>query len=470
MPIIQFSGLASGIDGKAITDAMIEAKRLASIPLENKVAINDAENEALEEFNTKLLSLNTIVNDFLTLAGGAIEKQASSSNEDAVRAVASSNAGTASTTINVLNLARTATISFDDRFAGPDAKVAPGLVGTGTLSITVGVGDAQQTVDISVTNQTTLEELVAKISDALPGKVQGSFVNAGTETSPEYVMLIQGLESGVDLGTLSVTASPELAGAGVFQSQNVVQAEDALIEIAGIGQVRRPKNQINNLLPGVSLDLKQAGTGAVTIGVSTDSSATAKKVADMVAAFNDIVKYSDENDTIERVEDEEGANNVFGSLARTRVDDQAIDALRRALADAQSGIPDSSVQTMADLGITTERDGTLKFDETKFSQAIGQNAGAVESLLQRFSDRVGTSNGVIANYTRFNGLVDMAVNANNTETESINARLQRLEANLARQREGLERIFANLESTVGRLNNDSSALVSLISGGGVQQR
>ena len=96
MPDIKFSGLASGIDGEAIIQATIEARRLAAIPLENKVTQNESESTALEEFNTRLLSIRDSVKEFLTLAGGAVSRTASSSNEDSVVGIASSNAPTLS--------------------------------------------------------------------------------------------------------------------------------------------------------------------------------------------------------------------------------------------------------------------------------------------------------------------------------------------------------------------------------------
>lgn len=464
MPVVQFSGLASGIDGQAITEALIDAQRLASAPLENKVTANEEETTALEEFNTLLLTLDSQVADFLTFRGGAVDKNARSTNEDAVSAVASSDAAAATTTINVLNLARSATVSFDDRFTSVDQPIAPGLTGPGSISINVGSGDELTTVDVPITSTTTLSGLVQAITDALPGKAQASFVNAGTETNPEYALLIQGVESGVELGTMSVSVSGNVAAEGILQGQNVLQAEDAVVEVSGIGQVRRAKNQINNLIPGVSLDLKQAGTGPTTISVSSDATKTAEKVANMVEAFNAIVEFSEENDRIERVESENGVTNVFGDLARTRVDDQAIDSLRRALSSSISSVPDSIVRTMADLGITTERDGKLKFDESTFLEAVGKDPQSSEQLLQGFADRIGSAEGTIAQYTRFNGLIDTAKNSNKNENDSINKRLERLEQNLERQRESLNLLYSRLESRVSDLNSQGEALNNILAG------
>lgn len=464
MPTVSFSGLASGIDGDAITNALIEARRLASIPLESKVKKNDDETSALEEFNTKLLTLNDMVKDFLTLAGGAVSKAATSSNEDAVGASATANATSGTTSFEVMNLAKAAIISFDDGFSSVDDPIAPGLSAAATIDITVGSGDAAEVISVTVDSETTLRGLAEAVNGDGSGKVQATYVNTGTENDPNYVFVLNGLHTGVEKGMMQVAVSAELAAQGIFQAPTVSQAENAVLNVTGIGQVNRSGNQISDLIPGLTLQLKQENSGPITISVDNDTDKTAKKLGDLIEAINEVVRYSNENDTIERVEDEKGVTNVFGTLARTRVDDQAIQSIRAALAGASSDVEGSEVNVFADLGVTTERDGTLKFDSGVFMEAVAKDPNAAEDILQGFADKLGTTNGIISEYTRFQGTIDRAIEANSEENESISDRLARLERSLEQQREMMNKIFANLEQTISRLNSDGDALVSMIAG------
>ncbi len=463
MPTVSFSGIASGIDGDSIIQALLDARRLASIPIENKVSRNDTESTALEEFNTKLLTLDDMLKDFTTLAGGAVSKTATSSDEDTVSAVASGNAVAATVEMEVLNLAKTASISFDDRFSDLDTPIAPGLSGPTDIEITIGSGDTEETLQVTIDETTTLTQLALQINDKAPTRLQASVINTGSVSAPEYAFVLQGLQTGVENGLLSVNVPPELTGLGVFQSSNVSQAEDAIVDLAGIGQVTRSSNRISDLIPGLSIELKRDNVGPVSISVANDAEKTGAKIAEFVEAFNDVVRYSNENDTVERVENEEQATNIFGSLARTRVDDRAIDAIKTALSSA-SFAGESEIKIFADLGIKTERDGTLSFDQDVFNTAVGKNSAAVEDILHSFADAVSTSSGIISEYTRFQGTIDQALDANTEENKRLNESLARLERNLETQKATMEKIFANLESTTARLQSSGEALSGLLAG------
>ncbi len=464
MPSIRFSGLASGIDGDAVIQAIIDAKRTASIPIENKVAENENENKALEEFNTKLLGLNGTLQDLLSLSGGAVNKKASTSNEDSVSATASNAAVSSSTTVNVTALAKAATLSFDDRFTTVDQPLVPGLGGPATIDITVGQGASAETFSISVDSTTTLTSLAASISEVAPNRFQASVVNAGTQSNPQYALLINGLETGTEDGTLAVNVDPAITGQGLFGTSTLDQAADAVFSITGLGQIVRSTNQVADLIPGVTLNLKQANTGPVTISVISDPSKTAEKVSKMIDSYNELLLYSKEGSKVTRDEsDKKSPTNVYGPLGKTRVDEQAITSIRDAIANARSNIDGSAVQVMADLGITTQRDGTLAFDSAKFTAAISSDPVAGNKLLTSFADAVGTQNGVIANYTKFQGIIDTATTSNEEENTTLSDKLARIEDNLDKQTQQLRLTFANLEATVGRLYSQGSALTSALS-------
>ena len=106
MPIVSFSGLASGIDGDGIIQATIDAARVAALPYENQITSAEQENTALDEFNGRLLTLRGFLDDFMTLNGGSVSKKGNTSNSDAVTITASGNAPTATSTVNVSQLAR----------------------------------------------------------------------------------------------------------------------------------------------------------------------------------------------------------------------------------------------------------------------------------------------------------------------------------------------------------------------------
>lgn len=464
MPAVTFSGLASGIDADAIIKALMDAQKIQQIPLQNRVEGNTAENKALDELNTKLLSLSDTLRGFMTVSGGSVSKIATSSDQSSLAVTAGSNSIPSSTTVEVVSLAKSSIVSFPDSFASTTAPMFPGLSGPTTIDITVGSGATAETKSFTVNGTTSLTELVGQINEGLGGKVRASAINIGTGNPPEYRLVISSLKTGTVDGPLAVTIPPEIAALGGLQNPAIQPPEDAVVRVQGLGEVRRSSNQITDLIPGVTLDLKQAGMGPITISVANDTDATAKKLNDVVTAFNELVKYGVDNDKIERVEEENKVSNTYGSLARTNVDEQVIDALRAALAGSNSNVDGSVVRIFADLGVTTQRDGTLAFDSKKFTEAVAKDPAAAERLLSSFADKVASTNGIAFQYTKFQGIIEQAKSSNDAENDTTNDRIERMNLFMERQTERLRLTFANLEKRTTELQAGASSLVSLMGG------
>src|SRR5690606_4434702 len=98
------------------------------------------------------------------------------------------------------------------------------------------------------------------------------------------------------------------------------------------------------------------------------------------------------------------SKTVYGPLRKSTIDNNAVSAIRLALSSA--GISGQDVSIVAELGITTARDGTLSFDRSVFDSAVQQNPDDVTALLQNVGEKLGKIGGSIDQFTRFNGLID----------------------------------------------------------------
>ncbi|MCC6219605.1 MAG: flagellar filament capping protein FliD [Deltaproteobacteria bacterium] len=463
MPTITFAGLASGIDTDSIIKATVDARRTAIIPLENEVKRNESETDSLEEFNTKLLALQDALKGFMTLNGGGISKTGTSSNPEAVSISAGSGALTSSTKVSVTSLASAATFSFNDRFSSYEEPLVPNLAGEASIDIAIGSGESAKTVSIAIDKTTTLSELANKINENSDIGISSSIINTSTEEAPQYALLISGLKSGTEAGLLQVSVASAITSEGIFQSSTLEQASDARFNVSGLGDISRSSNIVSDLLPGVTFELKQANASGVMLSVQEDVDATVAKFQTVIDAYNELIKYAREESKVEQDTDEEGEIiNVFGSLARNSIDERAISELKSAIATANSGIADSEVQIFADLGVTTARDGTLDFDSEKFREGMGKSPEAVEKLLNTLGDTVAGTNGTISQYTKYQGLIDVAVDANKRGTENLNEKIARIERNIDGEVERLRRIFTNLETTMSKLNSGANAIASIL--------
>jgi flagellar hook-associated protein 2 len=465
MAALTFSGIASGLDTQALIDATTNASRQSKVkPSQTRVTELTATNTAFEELTTKLETLQSNLRQFSTLEGGGVSKTGTSSKESVVSATATASATNASYEVTVNTLASNHTYSFNNTYASPTSAIQSTLTGAEpvanrTVTFTVGTGGEQETVSVEITNGSYTVQNYVDAFNAASTKARASLVNVGTTASPSYKIVLTSLYEGTSKGTITRTA----LGAALTNLSGFSQsaAANASVTITGIGTITRTSNSISDIIPGVTLSL--SSTGTATVKIAEDVPATITRVQDFVDSWNDIVTFLDENNRITTEQDGQTTKNTFAPLSSSRIDDNALFALRSALsATVASG--GSAVRVFADLGITTQRDGTLRFDTAKLQEAISAEVSSVSSVLTTFADSVALTNGTVDQYVRFNGLLDTTIQANQTTIDDLNKRIAEAEAQIQRQADQLRQRYARLESQMGKLQSQQQSLTAALSG------
>ncbi|MBN8549500.1 MAG: flagellar filament capping protein FliD [Deltaproteobacteria bacterium] len=462
MPTINFSGLASGIDTEALIKATSDAARAQRVlPSQKKIQDFDDTNTALTDLKTKLLALQTKTNPFKTSLNGPLTKGASSSDETILTATASNSASNGTYTLRVSNLASSGSYSADDRFTDPAVAMAPSLAAPGSITVTIGT---ETPIVVPVTATTTLNDIVTAIND---GTTKGTASIVNTGQTPPYALVVKSNSTGVTEGTVSFAASTELTTnvPPLFASGTTVAGEDAAFTITGIaGSISSATNSVTGVIPGVTLNLvSEAPTTDVTITIADDKAATTSKVQDFVSAYNDIITYLAEQNKITREERGASITNTFGPLASSRIDENAIISLRNAM--SQSTYTEGEyVRIIADLGISTERDGTLKFDSAKFQENLAKEPDSVNQVLKNFGDLVAAANGVIDQQTRLGGVIANAITSNKAQITDLNDRIARAEANISKQESDMRARFSRLESITSQMQSQQAQLTSALAG------
>lgn len=459
-PIISFSGIASGIDSASLIQALLDRERAARVkPLQTRIADYSDTSSSLGELKSLLSTLSAAADKFRLVNGGALAKSAFSGDETVVTASASNAASPGVYNLTVNQLAKNATFSFGssgETYASSTAAISGGSAFSSTVSVEIGEGF--DTVDISVDETTTLADFASQFNEQTTAAT-ASVVNVGTESSPDYRIVINSNKEGTAQGDIQVTVDAALSARGAFDTNSVDNATNAEFSIAGIsGTITRSSNTVSDVLPGVTFALKGTGSTSVTVGLNTSQSAAV--VEEFVEAYNELVRYVAENDLV--TQEGEGADrvSVFGALSRTSLDENVLSSLRSAFSSASGS--GELVNTLADLGITTQRDGTLKFDSTTFASALSSDSVSAASILERFGETLASVDGTIAQFTRFNGLIDQAVNGNNSQVTSLETRIGEIEASLLQQEQLLTQRFARLEGLIGKLSSQQTQLASLL--------
>ena len=468
MSVINFSGLASGIDSSSLIKALLDQQRSARItPLQNQVVQYQDTNTAFSGLGEKLAALNTAVQKMRTLHGGVLAKNATSSSEAVATASAANNASNGTYSLTVTQLAKNATYSFADTFSSSGQVINSAIndaapVDNRTVSVLVGTGSDQESVDVVLTSSTTAEDFISQFN-AASSKATASLVNVGTQSSPSYKIVINTDNQGLAKGQIAVTSGSEIETAGsgalVTASATQSQATDAQFTVSGIsGTITRSTNSFGDLLGGVTINLNAVGSTSISVG--DDIEGTTNSIQAFVDAYNEVVSYVAENDAVTQEQDGTETINVFGPLASVSLDDNLLSALRTGLTNARAS--GGTVSVLADLGITTQRDGTLAFDSNTFASAVQNDPNSVRTITETLGETLGAVDGTIAQYTRYNGLIDASLKSNQSQIDDLNNRIAETEKQLSQQEQSLIERFAKLESLVGRLQSQQQALTATL--------
>lgn len=466
MALINFSGLASGIDSESLIKATSDALRAQRVlPSQKKVQDIGDTNAALSDLKAKLTTLQTKARQFATINGGPLSKSATSSDETILTASTSNSATNGAYTVRVAQLAKSDTYSFDDRFADPAVALAPAIgASSGGHNREIGVkfGTSDEFF-VDITPTTTLSDIASAINNGTTKGV-ATVVNTGQSPNP-YALVIKSNNTGTAEGQITINVGSDLAGVPIFQSATHPGAQDAEFTISGItGTITKSTNSVSDVIPGVTFNLvSEAPTTDVTINVNDDKAGTTSRLQDFVTAYNDIITYMKDKNTIERQENGSQVTSVFGPLSTTRIDENAIVSIRETMSSSAytSG---QYVRIFADLGISTERDGTLKFDSAKFQENLAKEPASVDRLLKAFGDAAAITGGTIDQQVRFNGIIDVALNNNKDQITDLNKRIANAESSISKNEETMRARFSRLESLTSQLQSQQAQLTSALAG------
>jgi flagellar hook-associated protein 2 len=438
-------GLSTGMDTNTIIDKLMEIERQPIVRLEAKKTEQNQRLTAFTTFNTKLGALLNKV-DRLETSRDLIARSVTASAEDMLSATAGSTAVPGSYEVKVLSLAQ---VEKQVYLGVADKNTT--TFGTGTLSINNAALSSPVSIDIDSSNN-TLEGL----RDAINTKstehgVTASIVNDGSGTPYRLVLSGASVENaGITLDASGLGAGASLPGIDAAVSRSANQARVTVDGILIVGNT----NTLTEAVPGLTLDLKstdvtpplganpspaeldaaKAGAKVTTLAVKTDEEGIKTRITDFVSAFNDLVKASKDD----ALASDSGVRAILGSF-------------RGMLTSSSGGTG------LFQLGIFTQKDGTLEVNSDKLATAVKENLSGIESLLVGSAGIDGVAVKLKASLTTL-GNTNSGFLAG--RKNSIDSTIRRLEKEIVRNESLMEyrekRLiaqFSGLEELVGNLNS-----------------
>ncbi len=369
----------SGLNITQIVDSLVDAEKA---PQENQIQERiDSKNLSISAIGEIKSALSTLSTSLDILKGNTALKASSTSAAVSASITDPATAVEVNSSISVTSLAKGQTLAFEDYSSNTS------LVGAGSLLLERGDWSsgsfvASSTVSsktLAVTETDTLESLKDKIN-ALNYGVVASVIGAGDDT---FTLVLKSSDGKSNALRITATESPSGSGLSTIDntttngSKQKLAGADASFTVDGIS-LTRSSNIITDLFSGYTVNLN-----ASTVVSGTDTPANLTGSVDTAAATINLQSFVDAmnkaktllNDKTFRGSSTEDA----GELSDDPVIKNVKDRLENLTSGALSGFGESS-KYLSNLGVRTERDGSLTLNTSILENELKTNPGSLDAI------------------------------------------------------------------------------------------
>ncbi|MFZ3228569.1 MAG: flagellar filament capping protein FliD [Pseudobdellovibrio sp.] len=449
---IKISGLASGLPANLV-DQVIEAERMP-------IKTMQADKTKIEDKIKLVTDLETKVNDInknlgtIVGAKGFVDRKLNSSFPDIVSGVLDAEKAEAGEwNLEVLQLAGKPSV-VTNGFPDKDKTT----MGVGYLKFDT--ADGEKEVYINEDNS-TLDKIAETINNTNVG-VRAVVINDRKDKEDNFKLQITGMKPGND-NEIKFPTVYLLDGEHDLQFESQTKSNNAKFKLDG-HEYETDSNLLKDLIPGITLDLKRAAVNQpVRIQVTENQEAISGKVKSFVDAFNATLSFIQGQN---KLSNDAKGNPHLGPLGGDSMLRMTESRLRSIIQDSQN--TDSKFKRVIELGIEFNRNGTLTFNEEKFSKIVNTNPEEVAKFLRGNF----VSEGFIPSMKRNLGMiVDPSTGPVTSRKKNyqdrikkMDERIERKEKSLTKREETLRNQFAKMEETMSKLQSQGAAVQGSIGG------
>ncbi|MBL7665494.1 MAG: flagellar filament capping protein FliD [Bacteriovoracaceae bacterium] len=239
-------------------------------------------------------------------------------------------------------------------------------------------------------------------------------------------------------------------------------AQDAKIKLDGF-EIQVPENKANEIIPGLTIDLKKAKPGdEFTLSVKEDSQAITGKISSLVDNINKVFEFIKSQNTMDETTDT--SKTLGGDITLQTLESRLRSTIFTPIRTK------TGVFRISDIGISFQRNGVLKFDAAKFEKEIESNYQKVSEIVAgSYSIEGGKNNGFVDNLDSVvnqllqqpNGVLNSRKNGLQRNIDDIDKQIDNKERMIARKEENLKAKFARLEETINRIKSQGAGLAGI---------
>lgn len=434
--MITAGGIGSGLDVSSLISQLMSVERIPLQALQRKESGYQSQLSAYGQLKSALSTFQSALSDLKSLDDFKVFK-ATSADEDVFTASATSAAGVGTFNIRVNALAV-------QHKVGSAAQLDKDTTTFGNAGDTLTLTSNAESFTVN-SGGLTLEGIRDAINNATDNVGVTASIVSESATSHRLVLTANegGTANQISLAFEDSGGSPVTDPLTMAQ---IVAASNSSIQIDDTYTISRSTNTLDDVITGVTLNLKATSASNVNLQVSRDTDAVKETVKKFVDAYN----------TLRGTFDSLRNGQLKGDSGLRSVENQV-----RAIFNTPPTGLSSSYQYLSEVGVSFQKNGTLSLDNSKLETALNTDYDGVAALF---------ANDDQGYMFRLDALVDDLLDTDSTidaREGGINGSIKLVQGQISNMEYRLELIekryrtqYAALDAMLGQMQATSSFLSS----------
>lgn len=443
-------GIGSGIDTRSLVTSLVAATRDPKEKvITDRQSLNSARISALASASS---SLDTFADALTSLLSGTGFAGTPASNDPSIASVSLLPGGVPKglpAQLEVVQLASARTLASNP----VSGATAASAVGQGELTLTVGGSTAAITITATNNSYTGLAEAI---------NASGLGVTASVVTDTQGTRLVMkgatGAASDFSLTSVSGVDLAAFAWNGTDSATMVSKAtpQNAIIKLDGVEQ-HYASNTVDTAIANLRIDLNKAAPGTTVTLASTEPTTSLRDLmVEFVNAYNTLLKGLNAATSTGADSSSAGVLNGEASIRDMR---RQLSAMTSTALSATG-----AYKTLSDIGVATNRDGTLKLNTDTLDKAIAADPAAITQLLNPAVSSAttpglaGLMDSVRDTIQQNDGTFVQAQAKYKALAETLTEQLEKLDTQMANYEAQLTSVYSKMETRLTALKATQSYL------------
>ena len=431
---LTFTGISQfSNDFQTILDRAVKIAQVPIQQLQNRDGDVIQKKTLLSGFSSGVSGLASAIE---ALSEVASKRALSASSSDST-VVAAVNAGADSTATYTINSITSIAKAASERSLTGYADSAATPVGsTGAFQLKVGA----DTYDFTLTNNTLvglrdkLNTLGAGITASILTTAGGNYLSVAANTTGAQALELRDAPLGANTNLLTATN----------------QGADLVFHLNGI-QVQQSRNLVNSVVPGLAFTALTESANPVTLTLASDRSQLTAALQSFAQAYNTSRGQ---------------VNSQTGSSAGLLTGDSAVLQVGSTLRQISAQrLASGSVKSLADLGMTFDSNGTMKFDSSAVDGYTSTQLNDAFTFLANSSTGLGRFAGSLRQISDpINGLIKVEQDGLDRVDRTLQDQIAKLTDRMAVMRKGLSLRLQQADTLLASLESQQNTVKASLQG------